>query len=80
MFGAEIAVQPHLVGSLPVVPVEGASALVVFRDCLRLGDLNDHLVQRCPARLVQLAKVLALDLYKLISKICIFEVTARPPL
>jgi len=62
------------------VPVDGAGALVVFRDCLRLGDLDDHLVWRRLAGLVQLAKVLALDLYKLKSKICIFEVTARPPL
>jgi hypothetical protein len=61
MFGAEFAVQPQLVGSNPVVPVDGAGALVLFCDRHGLGNLDDHLVWRRPAGLVQLTKVLTLN-------------------
>ncbi len=61
MFGGKIVVQPQLIGKNPVVLVNGAGALVIFCNCLWLGDLNDHLVWGRPTGLVQLAKALALD-------------------
>ena len=45
MFGGEIAVLPQFVGTDPVVPVNGAGTLVICRDCLRLGDLDNDLVR-----------------------------------
>ncbi len=41
--------------------VDGAGSLVIFRDRLWLGDLDNHLFRRRPAGHVQLAKALALD-------------------
>ncbi len=44
MFGGEIAVHPQLIGADPVMPVDGAGALVVLCDCLWLGNLDNDLV------------------------------------
>ena len=52
MFCGEIAVQPQLVSTDPNVPVDCAGALLISLDRLWLGDHNDHLVRRLPARLV----------------------------
>jgi hypothetical protein len=61
MFRAEIAVQPQLVGADPVVSVDRAGALVISLNCLRLVNLDDHLVGRRLAGLVKLVEALALN-------------------
>ena len=45
MSGGEIAVHPQFVGADPVVPVNVASTLVICRDRLWLGDLDNDLVR-----------------------------------
>ncbi len=45
MFGGEIAVLPQFVGTDPVVPVNGASTLIICSDRLWLGNLNNDLVR-----------------------------------
>ena len=44
MSGGEIAVHPQFVGADPVVPVDGAGTLVICCNHLRLGDLNNDLL------------------------------------
>ena len=44
MSGGKIAVHPQLIGTDPVVPVDGAGTLVICCNHLRLGDLNNDLL------------------------------------
>jgi hypothetical protein len=65
MSGGEIAVHPQFVGKDPVVSVDGAGTLVICRDRLWLGDLdNDHVRWRTTG-LVQLAEALTEDVLPL---------------
>jgi hypothetical protein len=45
MSGGKIVVHPQLIGADPVVPVDGAGTLVICRNRLRLGDLNNDSVR-----------------------------------
>ncbi len=65
MFSGKIVVHPQLVSSDPVVPVNGAGALVVLGDRLWLGALDNDLVRRHSSGLVKLADALAKELLPL---------------
>ncbi len=65
MFSAKIAVHPQLIGADPVVPVDDAGTLVICRDRLRLGDLNNDRVRWRTTGLVQLAEALTEDVLHL---------------
>ena len=61
MSSCKIAIHPQLIGADPVVPANGAGAIIVFLDRLWLGDLNYCLVRWRTIRLVQLAEALMED-------------------
>ncbi len=60
-----LSVHQQLVGTDPVVPVNGAGTLVICRDHLRLGDLDNDLVRWRMTGLVQLAEMLTEDVLPL---------------
>jgi hypothetical protein len=70
MFGGEIAAHPQIVRVDPVVPADGACALVVLCDCLWLGNLDSDLVWRCLDGFVKLAAALARDVPPLSDAAC----------
>ena len=65
MSGGEIAVHPQVVGEDPVVSVDGAGTLVICRDRLWLGDLDNDSVWWRTTGLVQLAEALTEDVLPL---------------
>ena len=62
MSGGKIAVHPQLIGTDPVVPVDGTGTLVICCNRLRLGDLNNDRVRWRTTGLVQLAEALTEDI------------------
>jgi hypothetical protein len=65
MSGGKIVVHPQLISADPVVLVDGAGTLVICRNRLRLGDLNNDSVRWRTTGLVQLAEALTEDVLPL---------------
>ena len=63
--GGEIADHPQFVGADPVVPVDGAGTLVICRDRLWLGNLDNDRVRWRTTGLVQMAETLTEDVLPL---------------